>query len=77
MPLLKATTGRYTEVRGTQITHHQCSQQMSAIGEYREWANGIGDVVLNWARNGQDSGATKVLRLTHRRTTALRAESCS
>lgn len=33
---------------------------MSVIENYREWANGVGDVVLDWARNGQDSDATQV-----------------
>lgn len=33
---------------------------MFIVDNYREWANGIGDVILDWARNGQNSDATKV-----------------
>eukprot|EP00903_Cladosiphon_okamuranus_P006215 g6109.t1 len=37
---------------------------MSIIENYREWANGIGDYVLDWARNGQTSDATEGWFLT-------------
>lgn len=32
----------------------------AAIGNYRDWASGIEDAVLDWARNGQPVGPTKV-----------------
>lgn len=37
-------------------------QMDSAIGDYREWANGVGDLILDWVRDGQESTATQVLQ---------------
>lgn len=35
-------------------------QMDSAIGHYRDWANGFGDVILDWVRDGLDTTLTKV-----------------
>lgn len=40
-------------------------QMDSAIGDHREWANGIGDLILDWARDGQESTATQVMEVLH------------
>lgn len=34
---------------------------MFGIEGYRAWANGIGDIVLEWAWNGETGRATQVM----------------
>ena len=41
----------------------------SALRDYQEWANSLGEDILDWARNGQlESTATKVMQPLYLRT---------